>query len=204
VNITTGKRIAIANTLLPSRTAYARFSLENLCDVIWGKQATDWMIPMFWGICRKYHGGVFAEIGTRGGITTTALGMAARDVGGRVYTMDISAEFADDAVSNVQMADCAPYVTFITADSSATDFPEPLDVLFIDGDHTYEGVKADFLRHEPNVKKGGVILFHDPCVYDGIQYFMKEIGAYVIPIEAGLGIYTKGPHIPAGVLRRVA
>ena len=36
-----------------------------------------------------------------------------------------------------------------------------LDVLFIDGDHTYEGVKKDFEMYSPMVKTGGVIVFHD-------------------------------------------
>jgi len=38
---------------------------------------------------------------------------------------------------------------------------KPLDFLFIDGDHTYEGVKRDFEMYSPLVRKGGVIAFHD-------------------------------------------
>ncbi|MFX0035966.1 MAG: class I SAM-dependent methyltransferase [Candidatus Hermodarchaeota archaeon] len=36
-----------------------------------------------------------------------------------------------------------------------------LDVLFIDGDHTYKGVKQDFEDFCPFVKKEGLIAFHD-------------------------------------------
>jgi predicted O-methyltransferase YrrM len=36
-----------------------------------------------------------------------------------------------------------------------------LDLLFIDGDHTYEGVKKDFEIFSPLVRDSGVILFHD-------------------------------------------
>ncbi len=36
-----------------------------------------------------------------------------------------------------------------------------IDFLFIDGDHTYEGVKKDFEMYSPLVKKGGVVGFHD-------------------------------------------
>lgn len=36
-----------------------------------------------------------------------------------------------------------------------------LDLLFIDGDHTYQGVKRDFETYSKFVKKGGVIAFHD-------------------------------------------
>ena len=35
------------------------------------------------------------------------------------------------------------------------------DVLFIDGDHTYYGVKKDFEMYKKLVKNGGLIIFHD-------------------------------------------
>jgi autotransporter strand-loop-strand O-heptosyltransferase len=38
---------------------------------------------------------------------------------------------------------------------------ELLDFLFIDGDHTYEGVKQDYLMYKEFVKPGGWIGFHD-------------------------------------------
>lgn len=58
----------------------------------------------------------------------------------------------------------------IRADSHRTDTlqrvtnilrAEPLDYLFIDGDHTYEGVKRDFQMYSPLVRKGGRVVFHD-------------------------------------------
>jgi len=36
-----------------------------------------------------------------------------------------------------------------------------LDFIFIDGDHSYEGVKKDFEMYSPLVRKGGIIAFHD-------------------------------------------
>jgi len=36
-----------------------------------------------------------------------------------------------------------------------------IDFLFIDGDHTYEGVKQDYIMYSSLVKKGGYIAFHD-------------------------------------------
>lgn len=38
---------------------------------------------------------------------------------------------------------------------------EPVDFLFIDGDHRYEGVKADYEMYGPLVRPGGLIGFHD-------------------------------------------
>lgn len=37
----------------------------------------------------------------------------------------------------------------------------PIDILFIDGDHTYEGVKADFQMYAELVGEGGLVAFHD-------------------------------------------
>lgn len=36
-----------------------------------------------------------------------------------------------------------------------------IDFLFIDGDHSYDGVKKDFEMYSPLVRKGGIIAFHD-------------------------------------------
>jgi cephalosporin hydroxylase len=36
-----------------------------------------------------------------------------------------------------------------------------VDVLFIDGDHSYDGAKADFDLYSPLVRSGGLVAFHD-------------------------------------------
>jgi predicted O-methyltransferase YrrM len=38
---------------------------------------------------------------------------------------------------------------------------QEIDFLFIDGDHSYPGVKSDFELFRPAVRRGGVIAFHD-------------------------------------------
>lgn len=37
----------------------------------------------------------------------------------------------------------------------------PVDLLFIDGDHSYEGAKSDFLHYRALVRRGGLIALHD-------------------------------------------
>lgn len=52
----------------------------------------------------------------------------------------------------------------------------PIDMLFIDGDHSYEGVKLDYEKWSPHVKKGGVIAFHDYSDrWHGVKQLISEI-----------------------------
>jgi len=55
-----------------------------------------------------------------------------------------------------------------------------LDYLFIDGDHSYDGVKCDFETYGPLVRNGGLIAFHDivegkPEMVGGVPKFWHEI-----------------------------
>ncbi len=54
-------------------------------------------------------------------------------------------------------------VRYIHADSSLTGFQwkEPINVLHIDGDHSYHGVENDILAWIPHVVPGGWVFFHD-------------------------------------------
>jgi predicted O-methyltransferase YrrM len=54
-----------------------------------------------------------------------------------------------------------------------------IDLLFIDADHSYEGVKADFEMYSPLVRPGGIVAFHDiandPNPTYGVHKFWGEI-----------------------------
>ena len=54
---------------------------------------------------------------------------------------------------------------------------EPLDALFIDGDHSYEGVKQDFEMYGPMVRPGGLIALHDIEYCEGVRRFWDELKA---------------------------
>jgi|TARA_Y100000310_G_scaffold309815_1_gene354335 predicted O-methyltransferase YrrM len=47
------------------------------------------------------------------------------------------------------------------------------DLLFIDGDHTYNGVKADTTIHWEKLNVGGFVVYHD-YYYDAIKQFCSE------------------------------
>jgi predicted O-methyltransferase YrrM len=54
---------------------------------------------------------------------------------------------------------------------------EKYDVIFIDGDHGYNGVKEDFKKSIKNINEGGVMIFHDTVSIGapGVVQFWNEI-----------------------------
>lgn len=50
---------------------------------------------------------------------------------------------------------------------AVTGWNVPIDFLFIDGDHAEEAVERDWREWSPFVKRGGVALFHDACLFPG-------------------------------------
>jgi predicted O-methyltransferase YrrM len=83
--------------------------------------------------------------------------------------------YTDEAVAkrNAELEDRFPRIITLALDSHDVHSPqiaanhiadkEPslFDFLFIDGDHTYEGVKRDYEVYSPLVRAGGIIAFHD-------------------------------------------
>lgn len=77
------------------------------------------------------------------------------------------------------------------------------DYIYIDGDHSYPGVKLDYKLFWPKLNKGGFMVFHDVFVKHtknlgdfGVWKFWKEIksGSKIIfpfPKDSGLGILQK-------------
>jgi cephalosporin hydroxylase len=65
---------------------------------------------------------------------------------------------------------------------------ERVDFLFIDGDHTYEGVKSDFEMYSPLVREGGIVALHDivpgpPEKVGGVPKFWCQIRRHFRHLE---------------------
>lgn len=72
-----------------------------------------------------------------------------------------------------------------SADSRVVDMAmhiaskQQYDILFIDGDHSYEGVKNDTLNYLDLVRSGGYFVFHDTNHIEGIFRWLTEINSYL-------------------------
>lgn len=78
------------------------------------------------------------------------------------------------------------------------------DLIIIDGDHSYPGVKADVENYLPCLADGGFLVFHDTCLPDwGVMQIVGElkeagnldfIGEYKSEMRAPLGValFRKG------------
>ena len=75
--------------------------------------------------------------------------------------------------------------------------------IYIDGDHSYRGVKLDYALFWPKLEKHGFMVFHDVVVKGyldkglfGVWKFWKELGkkqtiVFPFPKDSGLGIIQK-------------
>lgn len=69
----------------------------------------------------------------------------------------------------------------------------PFDAIFIDGDHSYEGVKADYNNYVPMVRSGGLVSFHDHG-HGPILQFWNELqvpGKVVLEGSLTIGMFYK-------------
>jgi len=85
-----------------------------------------------------------------------------------------------------------------TSDQAAKLWKQPIDLLMIDGDHSYHQVKKDFVNFYPHVTPAGLIIFHDINVPSapGVKKLWTEIKPHhniqaEILTWPGLGVIQK-------------
>lgn len=113
-------------------------------------------------------GQVYLEVGVDRGKSLSIAKMVAKD-GVEIHGVDLrdGPEIPDTVFHNV--------------DSTTFQLGKEVNVIFIDGDHSYEGCKADIDNWYPQMAKGGVMCFHDcdstsPGVVQAVEEFAEENG----------------------------
>jgi len=66
-----------------------------------------------------------------------------------------------DAMERLRKYHLTEYVTLIRSNSLDANWDKPLDVLFIDADHTYPYVSGEIRKYTPYLTVGGIVIFDD-------------------------------------------
>jgi len=112
--------------------------------------------------------GKILEIGRFFGGSTVLI-VAAAGPDRKVFSADIVSGHSPIAQEYFDNKEFSKSLEIVTGDSANIDTGE-LGLLFIDGDHTYEGVSRDITLHWPNLKVGGLCVFHDAVPNDGLKH----------------------------------
>lgn len=132
---------------------------------------TSWML---YALAKSLKPDVCVEIGSALGNSAAFVGMALAEIKkGKIYCIDPHSPTQwndNNAVdsfqtfhNNLKSLHLEGYYECIRTYSpeAAKQWNKPIDMLFIDGDHSYAGVKQDWDLFSPFVKPFGVVIFHD-------------------------------------------
>ena len=183
---------------------------------------------LLYGLARSLKPQVCAEIGSARGRSACAVGLALRrNGGGKLYAIDPhrptnwndtnSVDSFAIITENLRKAGVTEQVEIVrqTSGEAAKNWGKKIDLIFIDGDHSYAGVKADWELFLPHLNEFGVVVFHD-TLWDlrpdpkiaradmGVPRFVDELraaGYPVITIDQNFGVSLVQPKIGGVKLR---
>jgi predicted O-methyltransferase YrrM len=127
------------------------------------------------------------EIGSYLGASATCFGAALKEIkNAQVYCIDT---WNNDAMTEGKMEtfkefknNTAPFGNVIVpvrgfsthVVETIRQMTPTIDVLFIDGDHSYEGAKADWESYKSFVNVGSIVIFHDFGWAEGVKRVIDE------------------------------
>jgi hypothetical protein len=156
---------------------------------------------------------IFVELGTHNGYSYFAFAQSAsiNNINVKMYAIDTwqgdehAGFYGDEVFRSVDEINKTRYSSFSyllrnTFDEGLAHFQDQsIDVLHIDGLHTYEAVKHDFETWLPKMSEQGIVLFHDISVRErgfGVFQLWEELSSRYPSFEFihgnGLGILKVG------------
>ncbi len=163
---------------------------------------------------------VFVELGSHAGVSFSAFcdSMRRRGVAGKAYAVDTWAgdehagHYDDSVYESVRELTGKNFPDFthllrMTFDEALPEFTDgTVDLLHIDGFHTYEAVRHDFETWKPKLSERGVVLFHDVNCRNpgfGVWRYWEELQAaypsFEWPHGNGLGLIAVGADMPDAI-----
>jgi len=172
-------------------------------------------LPFAYDLMRELAPKVFVELGVKQGESYFSFCQSAAEnkINVRCYGVDswrgdiqtgeldpeIQQEVAD---YNWQYSSFSEFKAMLFAEA-LEDFPDAtIDLLHIDGTHTYADVKADFESWLPKLSPNGIIMLHDVILRDrgfGVWKLWEEIArednSFLFEFGYGLGVWKKQPVV---------
>jgi hypothetical protein len=184
------------------------------------------LIPVMYALFTVLRPRRFVELGVHGGASFFAACQASRQLGLSTECIAVDSWIGDEHAGlhdtavfdafQAYLGRTYPDQHYIQAYFSAACncFEDgSIDLLHIDGFHTYEAVRDDFQTWLPRMSESGVVIFHDINVFErdfGVWRLWEELTA-IYPAfgflhKHGLGIIFVGrePHPYADLLRKLA
>ncbi|MFC1593798.1 class I SAM-dependent methyltransferase [Candidatus Omnitrophota bacterium] len=201
--------VKFSNTQLPEEIK----GFEDLTFLFWSSPLNKGLIRMdmdeaayLFKLVKSLSEPVCVEIGRfKGG---SAFLIASAMNGGRLFSLDLHEKmmlreegksYDEEFIHALQKYRLREKVEVVVADSASYDNSKiSCDLLFIDGDHSYEGVKKDFEHWMGCVKAGGHIIFHDASRARPFAVYLEGIGRLVEELE-GRGFVRKINEVGSSV-----
>lgn len=168
-------------------------------------------IPFAFWLMNALKPSTFVELGTHSGNSYFAFCQAVKELGlgAQCYAVDTwqgddhAGRYGDEIFTTVTRHHDSHYKSFSklvrsTFDQALAGFADKsIDLLHIDGLHTYEGVRHDFESWFPKLTSNAIVLFHDTNVLDrgfGVFKLWEELAAKYPSLEFlhsnGLGVIS--------------
>ncbi|MFL6415941.1 MAG: class I SAM-dependent methyltransferase [Bryobacteraceae bacterium] len=192
-------------------------------------EAVDWRsglgpsLHMLYGLVRTLSPEVVVEIGSARGRSACALALACRqNRKGKVIAIDPhqvndwsdggtaneTYDFLCERLSRYKLTRWCEVLKMTSAEAFR-GWDQPIDLAFIDGDHSYHGVRTDFELCLPFLAKDALVLFHDsawehypehPAARDnmGVPQFLEELkdrGYHAVTLFSMPGLTVLDPRI---------
>ena len=172
-------------------------------------------LPFAYDLMRKFRPKVFVELGVWKGESYFSFCQSAADHRistqcygidtwrGDVHMGDLDPEIGIEVAEyNRRYSSFSELRTTTFADAVDEFADGTIDLLHIDGTHTYEDVKRDFKAWLPKVSAEGIVLLHDVAVHDrgfGVWRLWEEIAtpgqSFMFEFGYGLGVWKKVPVV---------
>lgn len=162
-------------------------------DKIWASNDSKALIQkeegheLFNIACELPEGSLIVEVGSFEGKSSSVLASVADANGLRLICVDPLVDFPNGGVPTTSktrevfinnIVNVFKNVTWIAKPTitAVEEVNEEIDYMFIDGDHTYNGVMVDCKLWLPKLKSGGLVTFHDHqnIAFWGVAKAVKE------------------------------